>query len=348
MPHNKFKIYQTPEQQSSAYQDDVLKDMFNIDDESQTNNNQVNKENSNGIDVDEALALIEQDLHKRGFYMFKRYSLLKGTVSQLQISDQDSDNIGLITMIVVLITGAFELIFSLFTFFKLCSINLEGKKFSYYVGRKFVEGKLTHIRFRNGDYVEMVVEESDDNQYQSYAVRIPKAHALYFPHAVDITTLPRLKCSALIAGAFSFFNYLLIILFVFLDGSYGDLLNKLVSYVSISFIGFFVLTIMFFLLMGGRYSFIGNRIFATLGYPKPWSHDTLAEHLRFEKLNRLGDPELYNDPQTPEFDRYNIHDRNATYYCRTPIIPDWVEVIDERGFTPDMDNQPPKLNQTEQ
>lgn len=67
MPHNKFKIYQTPEQQSSAYQDDVLKDMFNIDDESQTNNNQVNKENSNGIDVDEALALIEQDLHKRGF-----------------------------------------------------------------------------------------------------------------------------------------------------------------------------------------------------------------------------------------------------------------------------------------
>lgn len=67
MPHNKFKIYQTPEQQSSAYKDDVLKDMFNIDDESQTNNNQVNKENSNGIDVDEALALIEQDLHKRGF-----------------------------------------------------------------------------------------------------------------------------------------------------------------------------------------------------------------------------------------------------------------------------------------
>ena len=271
--------------------------------------------------------------------MAKRYSILKGTVNHLQISDQDSDNIGLITMIVALITGAFELIFTLFTLFKSSNITLEGKKFSCYVGRKFVEGKLTHISFRNGDYVEMVVEESDDNQYRSYAVRIPKAHALYFPHAVDTTTLLRLKCSALIAGAFSLFNYLLIILFAFLAGSYSDLLYELVSYTSISFIGFFVLTILVFLLTGGRHSFIGNRIFATLGYPKPWSHDMLAEHVRFEKLNRLGDPELYNDPQTPEFERYNINDCNATYYCRTPIIPDWVEVIDERGFTPDIDNQ---------
>lgn len=77
MPHNKFKIYQTPEQQSSAYQDDVLKDMFNIDDkpptdnnqssEDNTHNNQAKKDNTNGIGVDEALALIEEDLQKRGF-----------------------------------------------------------------------------------------------------------------------------------------------------------------------------------------------------------------------------------------------------------------------------------------
>ncbi|MCX8665706.1 hypothetical protein J3U13_09895 [Gilliamella sp. B2887] len=105
---------------------------------------------------------------------------------------------------------------------------------------------------------------------------------------------------------------------------------------------------MLFFLTGGRYSFIGNRIFATLGYPKPWSHDTSAEHERFKKLNRSGDPELYDDPQTPEFERIKIRDAKATYYCRTPIIPDWVEVIDERGFTPDMDNPPPKLNHTEQ
>ena len=67
MPHNKAKIYQLPEQQSAAFKNDVLKEMFNIDDEAQTNNNQANKDNTNAIDVDEALALIEQDLHKRGF-----------------------------------------------------------------------------------------------------------------------------------------------------------------------------------------------------------------------------------------------------------------------------------------
>lgn len=77
MPHNKAKIYQNPEQQSSAYQNDVLKDMFNIDDkpptdnnqssEDNTHNNQAKKDNTNGIGVDEALALIEEDLHKRGF-----------------------------------------------------------------------------------------------------------------------------------------------------------------------------------------------------------------------------------------------------------------------------------------
>ena len=286
--------------------------------------------------------------------MAKQYRILKGTVSQLQIIDDPKElgsdnNVGLIAMIGALITGAFGVAAALLTTLSVGSITLEGKKFSCYVGRKFVEGKLTHISFNNGDYVEMVVDKSDDdNYYQSYAVRIPKTHALYFPHAVDTPTFRRLKYSAIIAGALCFFNYLIIILVVFFAGSYEDFLYELVSFALITFIVFFVLTIMFFLLAGGRYSFIGNRIFATLGYPKPWSHDTSVEHERFKKLNRSGDPELYDDPQTPEFERIKIRDAKATYYCRTPIVPDWVEVIDERGFTPDIDNPPPKLNHTEQ
>ncbi|MFQ1041301.1 putative type VI secretion system effector [Gilliamella sp. CG16] len=277
--------------------------------------------------------------------MAKQYRILKGTVSQLQIIDDSKElgsdnNVGLIAMIGALITGAFGVAAALLTTLSVGSITLEGKKFSCYVGRKFVEGKLTHISFNNGDYVEMVVDKSDDdNYYQSYAVRIPKTHALYFPHAVDTPTFRRLKYSAIIAGALCFFNYLIIILVVFFAGSYEDFLYELVSFALITFIVFFVLTIMFFLLAGGRYSFIGNRIFATLGYPKPWSHDTSVEHERFKKLNRSGDPELYDDPQTPEFERIKIRDAKATYYCRTPIVPDWVEVIDERGFTPDIDNQ---------
>ncbi|MCX8701423.1 hypothetical protein J3U11_10110 [Gilliamella sp. B2840] len=284
--------------------------------------------------------------------MSKRYRILKGTVSQLQIIDDPkeigSNNVGLIAMIGALITGAFGVAAALLTTLSVGSITLEGKKFSCYVGRKFVEGKLTHISFKNGDYVEMVVDKSDDdNQYQSYAVRIPKTHALYFPHAVDTPTLLRLKYSAIVAGVLSLLAYLFFFIMLLTDLNEDFFFNLAIFTIS-TLIGFSAILIMLFFLTGGRYSFIGNRIFATLGYPKPWLHETLDEHLRFKKLNRSGDPELYDDPQTPEFERIKIHDRNATYYCRTPIIPDWVEVIDERGFTSDIDDQPPKLNHTEQ
>lgn len=284
--------------------------------------------------------------------MSKRYSLLKGTVSQLQIIDDPkeigSNNVGLIAMILALITGAFGVAAALLTTLSVGSITLEGKKFSCYVGRKFVEGKLTHIRFKNGDYVEMVVDKSDDNNnYQSYAVRIPKTHALYFPHAVDTPALLRLKYCAMGSGVLCLLTYLIGVVIVYFSMD-SEFFQFLLFYTFTAFFMFFVLLIMFFLLAGGRYSFIGNRIFAILGYPKPWSHDTSAEHERFKKLNRSGDPELYDDPQTPKFERIKIRDAKATYYCRTPILPDWVEVIDERGFTPDIDNQPPKLNHTEQ
>ena len=283
--------------------------------------------------------------------MAKRYRILKGTVSQLQIIDDPkeigSNNVGLIAMIGALITGAFGVAAALLTTLSVGSITLQGKHFSCYVGRKFVEGKLTHVGFKNGDYVEMVVDKIDDQYYQSYAVRIPKTHALYFPHAVDMPTLRRLKYSSIISGVFCLIAYLIFLILLLTDLNEDFFFNFTLATLTI-FFWFFVFSILFFFLTGGRYSFIGNRIFATLGYPKPWLHDTLDEHLRFKKLNRSGDPELNDDPQTPEFERIKIHDRNATYYCRTPIIPDWVEVIDERGFTSDIDNQPPKLNHTEQ
>lgn len=275
--------------------------------------------------------------------MFKQYSLLKGTISQLQIIDDPKElgsdnNVSLIAMIGELFFGVFEVVASLVTTLSEDSITLEGKKFSCYVGRKFVEGRLTHISFKNGDYVEMVVDKSDDNQYQSYAVPIPKTHALYFSHAVDTPTLLRLKYSAIGSGVLCLLTYLLcvVMLYFYMD---SDFFLNFLLFTVVMLCFFCFITLLFFLLMGGRYSFIGNRIFATLGYPKPWSYDTSVEHERFKKLNRSGDPELYDDPQTPEFERIKIRDAKATYYCRTPIVPDWVEVIDERDFTPDIDNQ---------
>ncbi|OCG61707.1 hypothetical protein A9G48_09810 [Gilliamella sp. wkB18] len=63
MPHNKSHIYQTPQQQTEAFEKEVLNDMFDINkNESQANNN-----TNYTIDIDEALALIEQDMDERGF-----------------------------------------------------------------------------------------------------------------------------------------------------------------------------------------------------------------------------------------------------------------------------------------
>ncbi|WP_294611736.1 hypothetical protein [uncultured Gilliamella sp.] len=264
--------------------------------------------------------------------MTKGYNLLKGTVSHLQVMDEPkelrSDDIGLLAIIGLMIVGVVgELLGALID----GNISLEGKSYQCYVGRKKVKGKLSHVDFKNGDDVEMIVKPIDNDQYQFYAVRIPKYHALYFPHALGITTLPLLKSWSIIIGFFSLFILLVLLIITIGNDTFRQ---QYQDYIVGCFIMFICLTILFFFLTGGRYTFISNRIFATLGYPRPWLHDILTEDKHFKRLNILGDPKLFDDPQTPEFEQIKELDPNANYYCRTPTLPDWVTVIDERGFMP--------------
>ena len=264
--------------------------------------------------------------------MTKGYNLLKGTVSHLQVMDDPkelrADDIGLLAIIGLMIVGVVgELLGALID----GNISLEGKSYQCYVGRKKVKGKLSHVDFKNGDDVEMIVKPIDNDQYQFYAVRIPKYHALYFPHALGITTLPLLKSWSIFIGFFSLFILLVLLIITIGNDTFRQ---QYQDYIVGCFIMFICLTILFFFLTGGRYTFISNRIFATLGYPRPWLHDILAEDKRFKRLNILGDPKLFDDPQTPEFEQIKELDPNANYYCRTPTLPDWVTVIDERGFMP--------------
>ena len=272
-----------------------------------------------------------------------KYSLLKGTVSQLHVFDDPkelrSDNIGWLALFGFMIIGAFELIAAIIGSLTAGSITLKGKTFYCYVGKKEVLGNLEHVSFKEGDYVEMVVKQIDSNQYQSYAVRMPQYHALYFPRSIGVPTLLKLKFSSIVSGVLCALCYLIvsiIMLFFVVDESFFSIF---IDFTISIFISFLFLSIIIFISMDGRYSFISNRIFATLGYSKPWLHNCAEEHDRFKKLNRSGDPELYDDPQTPEFERIKKLDPNACYYCRTPNLPDWVEVIDERGYTPNLKDQ---------
>ena len=271
-----------------------------------------------------------------------KYSLLKGTVSQLHVFDDPkelrSDNIGWLALFGFMIIGAFELIVTIIGSLTAGSITLKGKTFYCYVGKKEVLGNLEHVSFKEGDYVEMVVKQIDSNQYQSYAVRMPQYHALYFPRSVGVPTLLQLKVSAIISGVLCLLTYIISLILIFISIE-RDYINNFIIITLSNFSMFLIVSLIFFFLAGGRYSFISNRIFATLGYPKPWLHSSVEEHDRFKKLNRSGDPELYDDPQTPEFERIKKLDPNACYYCRTPNLPDWVEVIDERGYTPNLKDQ---------
>ena len=268
--------------------------------------------------------------------MTKGYNLLKGTVSHLQVMDEPkelrSDDIGLLAIIGLMIVGAFEVIGALIGALTAGSITLEGKSYQCYVGRKKVQGKLLHVNFKNGDYVEMLVKPIDNGQYLSYAVRMPQYHALYFPRSVGVTTLGMLKYLSIGFGVFFLFAYVVLLITMYIKIEMD--VSLLIIFSMASIFMYFIVLIVFFLLLGGSYTFISNRIFATLGYPKPWLHNWLDEHERFKKLNRSGDPELFDDPQTPEFERIKIRDPNASYYCRTPTLPAWVTVIDERGFMP--------------
>ena len=271
-----------------------------------------------------------------------KYSLLKGKVSKLHVFDDHkeirSDDIGWLALFGLMIIGAFELIIDIIDSLAIGNITLKGKTFYCYIGKKEVLGNLEHVGFKEGDYVEMVVKQIDSNQYQSYAVRMPQYHALYFPRSIGVPTLLKLKSCSIVSGVLCLLTYIISLILIFISIK-GDYINNFIIITLSNFSMFLIVSLIFFFLAGGRYSFISNRIFATLGYLKPWLHSSVAEHDRFKKLNRSGDPELYDDPQTPEFERIKKLDPNAYYYCRTPNLPDWVEVIDERGYTPNLKDQ---------
>ena len=278
--------------------------------------------------------------------MTKGYSLLKGTVSQLQVLDDPkelrSDNIGLLAIIGLMIVGAFELIGTLIGTITAGSITLDGKSFRCYVGRKEVVGKLAHVSFKDGDYVEMLVKPIEVNEYQSdsaemadylaYAVRMPQYHALYFPRSVGTSFLLLLKYISIIIGICCLFISVVLIIVTYISAKLDLSEFSIICLQSIG--AFIVFVCFFFFIFGGINSFVTSRIFAALGYPKPWSHNCYEESKRFLKLNRSGAPELFDDPQTPEFRKIRKFDRSASYYCRTPILPNWIKVIDERKFTP--------------
>ena len=270
--------------------------------------------------------------------MSNDYQVLKGTVSQLVVTNDEqemrSDHIGLINLIGIIILSFFEVIVSTASILGSLtsgSVKIAGQGFCCYIGSKWVEGKLVGVGFKNGDYIEVIVKPQKNNSYKAYAVRLPQQHALFFPRSVGATTFHLLKyCAVFSAGLCVFCLVFLFLMSFFLS----DPLKWIVRFLVLSFFAFILLLFILFFMFGGHYSFLSNKIYAIWGYPKPWLFNSVKENLEFKKMNRNGDPILFDDPQTPDFKKLTKYNPYADYYCRTPILPDWVTVLDERGKQP--------------
>ena len=271
--------------------------------------------------------------------MSNDYQVLKGTVSQLVVTNEEqemrSDHIGLINLIGIIILSFFEVIVSTASILGALtsgSVKIAGQGFCCYIGSKWVEGKLVGVGFKDGDYIEVIVKPQKNNSYKAYAVRLPQQHALFFPRSVGATTLHLLKYCAVFSAGLCVFGLVFLFLMSFIIS--GNLLDHAVDNIVISFSFYILILFIFFFMFGGHYSFLSNKIYAIWGYPKPWLFNSVKENLQFKKMNRNGDPILFDDPQTPDFKKLTKYNPYADYYCRTPILPDWVTVLDERGKQP--------------
>jgi len=213
------------------------------------------------------------------------YHLLKGTVSRLTVFDDQtelrSDNIGLIALIGLTIVGLIGSAAALIGSLTSGSVKLEGQRFCCYVGNKKVEGKLVRAGFNDGDYVEMMVKAQKDNGYIAYAVRVPQQHAFFFPRSVGTPTLELLGNCSIFVGVLMLLSYIIVCVMMFFISD-GELMIQLIVFV-ISLLSFVIFTFILFFMLGGRYSFLSNKIYAIFGYPRPWLFNSLKEESKFKK-----------------------------------------------------------------
>ncbi|MWN32197.1 MULTISPECIES: hypothetical protein [unclassified Gilliamella] len=263
--------------------------------------------------------------------MKNNFFLLKGTVRCLKVSQNSQETNTKLTAtdrIEKDICSVICSIIAFICFFICCRPPLRGQYFYCYVGNKKVEGRLNTIDFKDGDYVEMLVKSPKNDVYQPYAVRIPKRHAILFPQSIGLTTFVILKISFILMSIFAVVILLFLLIFEIFNGCS---LNHIFNIFKYSFLGWIIAIIAVFFMGEGGYSFFSNQIYACFGYEKPWKYDAEKEKERFKKLHRINDPEIFNDPQTPDFEKLKKFKSLTSYYCRTPILPNWVKVIDEQN-----------------
>lgn len=198
------------------------------------------------------------------------------------------------------------------------------------LGELTVHGIFCRAFFRNGDKVEVVVEPLEDGSYYAYALRRPIDHRLWlYPWAMKGTKASN-KASLKFAGSISL--GILIVTIICAAITCGD---ELLLFILMC-IGTFILDGLVFLLlfysdkaMLGGGSKEADKIFATLGYPKPKTVNMEEEFMEMFFNNKsMNEPNFYIDVTTDEFTRKDPPGvKWVSFYREAPPIPDYITVI---------------------
>ncbi|WP_392562398.1 putative type VI secretion system effector [Orbus sturtevantii] len=199
------------------------------------------------------------------------------------------------------------------------------------VGNIVVEGLFCRAFFTDGDQVEVVAEPRNDGSYFAYALRRPIDHRLWLhPNSMKGSKV----------GNKEAFTYAL---FSFLFLSFCGLITTIIAVVKgykTSTLFFWAITsiftivtlstIFFFFMKSGlnKGSKIADKIFATLGYPKPKEVDMEQEFMEFYFNNKSEkDPDFYVDITTKQYKQDADGVKWVTFYREAPPIPDYITVI---------------------
>ena len=197
------------------------------------------------------------------------------------------------------------------------------------LGNLTVQGIFCRAFFRNGDQVEVVVEPLEDGSYYAYALRRPIDHRLWlYPWAMKGTKANNKEAS-------KYTGTLTLCIFItslILSVIAADELWILAIFIttSIFFYGLFYLFLFWcYRNMLGGGSKEADKIFATLGYPKPETVNMEAEYMEMFFNNKsMNEPDFYIDVTTDEFTRNDPAGvKWVAFYREAPPIPDYITVI---------------------
>ena len=197
------------------------------------------------------------------------------------------------------------------------------------LGNLTVQGIFCRAFFRNGDQVEVVVEPLEDGSYYAYAVRRPIDHRLWlYPWAMKGTKANN-KEAYKEAGTIMLLTYMgtSIAAGICLQ----DILLFCLSLIVITIVDGLIFLVYFWMYknMLGSGSKEADKIFATLGYPKPETVNMEAEYMEMFFNNKsMNEPDFYIDVTTDEFTRNDPAGvKWVAFYREAPPIPDYITVI---------------------